>query len=145
MFFPSCPFSLDRPNPRAVCYRIEETVPRKRVQLSVNLASSVAGYASTLPLFTQFLRFGDRLVTSAHFRGEVMRKIRNAREEEIKKLRRLEEEDKAEERKIAAEKIKKEERDRLLRGMTADEQRKFLDRESQKGQRKSMKKYSKRG
>ncbi|KAJ5832955.1 hypothetical protein N7474_001266 [Penicillium riverlandense] len=130
---------LDKPT------KIEETVPRKRVQLSVNLASSVAGYASTLPLFTQFLRFGDRLVASAHFRGEVMRKIRNAREEEIKKLRRLEEEDKAEERKIAAEKIKKEERDRLLRSMTADEQRKFLDRESQKGQRKSMKKYSKRG
>ncbi|KAJ5619759.1 hypothetical protein N7510_003743 [Penicillium lagena] len=132
----------DQPLDKPIKY---ETVPRKRVQLSVNLASSVAGYASTLPLFTQFLRFGDRLVASAHFRGEVMRKIRNAREEEIKKIRRLEEEDKAEERKIAAEKIKKEERDRLLRSMTADEQRKFLDRESQKGQRKSMKKYSKRG
>lgn len=122
--------------------RIDETVPKKRVQLSVNLGSS---YDATLPLFNQFLRFADKLVSVAHFRGEVMRKIRNVREEEIKKLRRAEEEEKAEERRLAAEKIKKEERERLLRGMTADEQRKYLDRESQKEQRRNMKKYSRKG
>ncbi|KAJ5090210.1 hypothetical protein N7532_008894 [Penicillium argentinense] len=122
--------------------KIEETTPKKRMQLSVNLASD---YASTLPLFNQFLRLTDRLVQVAHWRGEVMRKVRNTREEEIKKLRRVEEEEKAEERKLAAEKVKKEERERILRGMTAEEQRKFLERESQKGQRKSMKKYSRKG
>ena len=88
--------------------RIDETVPKKRIQLSVNL-SSAAGYASTLPLFNQFLRFGDKLVSAGHFRAEVMRKIRNVREEEIKKLRRAEEDEKAEERRLAAEKMKKEE------------------------------------
>ncbi|GLI72360.1 hypothetical protein PoHVEF18_000532 [Penicillium ochrochloron] len=122
--------------------KIDETVPKKRIQLSVNLSS---GYESTLPLFNQFLRFADKLVSVAHWRGEVMRKVRNVRDEEIKKLRRVEEEEKAEERKLAAEKIKKEERERLLRGMTAEEQRKYLERESQKGQRKSMKKYSRKG
>lgn len=122
--------------------RIDETVPKKRIQLSVNLPSS---YDATLPLFNQFLRFGDKLVSSARFRGEVMRKIRNVRDEEIKKLRRAEEEEKAEERKLAAEKIKKEERERLLRGMTAEEQRKYLERESQKEQRRNMKKNSRKG
>ncbi|KAL4869097.1 hypothetical protein BDV12DRAFT_168594 [Aspergillus spectabilis] len=125
--------------------KIEETAPRKRIQLSGFLASSASGYASTLPLFTQFLRLPDRLVTLGHFRPEVMRKIRNIREEEIKKLRRLDEQEKAEERKLAAEKLKKDERERTLRGMNAEEQRKFLEREQQKEQRRSMKKYSKRG
>ncbi|KAJ6010637.1 hypothetical protein N7451_002049 [Penicillium sp. IBT 35674x] len=124
--------------------KIDETVPKKRVQLSVNL-SSAAGYAATVPLFNQFLRFGDKLVAAAHFRNEVMRKVRNVREDEIKKLRRVEEEEKAEERKLAAEKIKKEERERLLRGMTADEQRKYLDRESQKEQRRSSKRMTRKG
>ncbi|RDW81006.1 CCDC47 family protein [Aspergillus mulundensis] len=124
--------------------KIEETAPRKRVQLVGSLSSSSSGYASTLPLFTQFLRFPDRLVSLAHFRPEVMRKIRNVREEEIKKLRRLDEQEKAEERKLAAEKIKKEERERVLRGMNAEEQRKYLDREQQKEQRRSMKRYTKR-
>ncbi|KAJ5645413.1 hypothetical protein N7507_011424 [Penicillium longicatenatum] len=124
--------------------KIDETVPKKRVQLSVNL-SSAAGYAATVPLFNQFLRFGDKLVAAAHFRGEVLRKVRNVREDEIKKLRRVEEEEKAEERKLAAEKIKKEERERLLRGMTADEQRKYLDRESQKEQRRSSKRMTRKG
>lgn len=122
--------------------RIDETVPKKRIQLSVNLSSS---YASTLPLFSQFLRFADKLVATAHFRGEILRKVRNVRDEEIKKLRRIEEEEKAEERKLAAEKIKKEERERILRGMTADEQRKYLDRENQKESRRSMKKNTRKG
>ncbi|OJI98576.1 hypothetical protein ASPVEDRAFT_38065 [Aspergillus versicolor CBS 583.65] len=125
--------------------KIEETAPRKRIQLVASLASSASGYASTLPLFTQFLRLPDRLVNLGHFRPEVMRKIRNVREEEIKKLRRLDEQEKAEERKLMAEKLKKEERERTLRGMNADEQRKFLDREQQKEQKRSMKRYSKRG
>ncbi|KAB8239481.1 CCDC47 family protein [Aspergillus alliaceus] len=124
--------------------KIEETTPRKRVHICMSLPSSASGYASSLPLFNQFLRFTDRLVAVAHFRAEVMRKVRHSREEEIKKLRRADEEEKAEERKLAAEKIKKEERERILRGMTADEQRKFLERERERGQKRSMKKYVKR-
>ncbi|CAG8910232.1 unnamed protein product [Penicillium egyptiacum] len=130
---------IDRPT------KIDETIPKKRIQLSANLASSPSGYTSTLPLFNQFLRLSDKLVASAHFRGEVMRKVRNAREEEIKKLRRVDEEEKAEERRIAAEKIKKDERERILRGLSADEQRKFLEREAQKGQRRQAKKSTRKG
>ncbi|CAG8876995.1 unnamed protein product [Penicillium nalgiovense] len=130
---------IDRPT------KIDETIPKKRIQLSANLASSPSGYTSTLPLFNQFLCLSDKLVASAHFRGEVMRKVRNIREEEIKRLRRVDEEEKAEERRIAAEKIKKDERERILRGLSADEQRKFLDRETQKGQRRQAKKSTRKG
>lgn len=125
--------------------RIEETTPRKRIELSVTLPSSAEGYSTTLPLFTQFLRFADRLVGSAHFRPEVMRKVRSTRDEEIKKLRRADEEEKAEERRLAAEKVKKEDRERLLRGMSADEQKKYLEREQQKEHRRMMKKSTRRG
>ncbi|OJZ87664.1 hypothetical protein ASPFODRAFT_132854 [Aspergillus luchuensis CBS 106.47] len=125
--------------------KIEETTPRKRIELSVTLPSSAEGYSTTLPLFTQFLRFADRLVGSAHFRPEVMRKVRSTRDEEIKKLRRADEEEKAEERRLAAEKVKKEDRERLLRGMSADEQKKYLEREQQKEHRRMMKKSTRRG
>jgi hypothetical protein len=124
--------------------RIEETNPRKRVQLSLKLPSSSSGYGATMPLFTQFLRLADKLVASAHFRGEVMRKIRSTRDEEIKRLRRADEAEKAEERKLAAERQKKEERERILRGMSADEQRKYLDREREKETRRSTKKSTRR-
>ena len=97
-----------------------------------------------MPLFNAFLRLTDKLVTSAHFRPEVMRKVRHAREEEVKLLRRADEEETAEERKLAAEKQKKEERERLLRGMNADEQRKFLERERKgelkRGQKRATRK-----
>ncbi|BCR83317.1 CCDC47 family protein [Aspergillus chevalieri] len=124
--------------------KIEETAPRKRISLSMNIPSASDAYASTLPLFQQFLGFADKLVASAHFRAEVMRKVRNVRDAEIKKLRRADEEEKAEERKLAAEKQKKEERERILRGMTADEQRKYLDREKEKENRRSTKKITRR-
>ncbi|PCG98108.1 Protein of unknown function DUF1682 [Penicillium occitanis (nom. inval.)] len=123
--------------------KIEETVPKKRIQLSLTIPSN--GYESTLSLYSYFLRLPDTLVSGAHWRPEVTRKLRNAREEEIRKLRRADEEEKAEERKYAAEKLKKEERERLLRGMTAEEQRKFLEREKEKEQRKMMKKSTRRG
>lgn len=108
------------------------------------LPSSASAYATTLPLFAQFLGFTDKLVAAGHFRAEVTRKVRNIRDSEIKRLRRVDEEEKAEERKQAAEKAKKEERERALRGMNADEQRKFLDREAQKGQRRSTKKATRK-
>ncbi|OKL59261.1 hypothetical protein UA08_05945 [Talaromyces atroroseus] len=122
--------------------KIEDATPKKRIQLSLRLPSN--GYESTLPLYSLFTRLPDTLVSGAHFRPEVGRKLRNAREEEIRKLRRAEEEEKAEERKYAAEKLKKEERERTLRGMTAEEQKRYLEREKEKEQRKMMKKSTRR-
>jgi hypothetical protein len=122
--------------------RLEETLPKKRIHLSIRMPSS--GYDATMPLFNLFLRLPDVLVSSAHFRPEVVRKLRSTREEEIRRLRKADEEEKAEERKLAAEKVKKEERERLLRGMSAEDQRKYLEREKEKEQRRMMKKTTRR-
>ncbi|PGH31133.1 hypothetical protein GX50_06110 [[Emmonsia] crescens] len=129
---------LDKPT------KIDETTPGKRVTLSLRLPKS-SSYATTLPIFTYFLRLPDRLVSIAHFRAEIARKLRNTREEEVRKLRRADEDEKAEERKMLAEKAKKEDRDRLLRGMSAEEQRKFLEKEREREAKRGMKKSSKRG
>lgn len=109
--------------------KLEEAVPKKRLYLSTRTPSE-SDFSTTLPLFQAFLRLPDHLVQNAHFRPEVLRKLSQTREGEIKKLKRVSDEEAEEERKRVAEKVKKEERDRKMRGMTAEEQRKFLEKES---------------
>jgi hypothetical protein len=92
----------------------------------MKLASS---YESTLPLFTYFIRMPDQLVSTARFRAEAMRRIKQTREEQIAKIRKLDDDEKAEERKLMGDKAKKEKRDAMLSRMSADEQRKYLDKE----------------
>ncbi|KAL8695669.1 MAG: hypothetical protein Q9201_007990, partial [Fulgogasparrea decipioides] len=91
-----------------------------------------------------FLRLPDTLVATAHFRPEVTRKIRTTREEELKKLKKADEGGKAGERRLEAEKKKKEMRDTRLKGLSAEEQRKFLDKEREKGQKRQEKKMSRK-
>lgn len=118
-------------------FRLDDTVPRKRINLSFKLSSS---YDSTLPLFQYFVRLPDFLVSSAHFRPEAMRRIKQTREEQIAKLRKLDDDEKAEERKLLGDKAKKEKRDQMLSRMSADEQRKYLDKEREREGRKREKK-----
>ncbi|KAL8910290.1 MAG: hypothetical protein Q9171_004413 [Xanthocarpia ochracea] len=126
--------------------KLDEAAPRKRVILSLRLPSSTnpSAYESTLPIFEYFLKMPDTLVATAHFRGEVTRKIRATREEETKKLKKADDDEKAEERRLEAEKKKKEIRDTRLKGLSAEEQRKFLEREREKGQKKQEKKMSRK-
>ena len=126
--------------------RLNEATPRKRVIISLRLPSSIhaSAYQPTMPIFDYFLKLPDTLVATAHFRGEVTRKIRATREEETKKLKKADEGEKAEERRPEAEKKKKEIRDTRLKGLSAEEQRKFLEREREKGQKKQEKKMSRK-
>ena len=119
---------------------LDETVPKKRLHLSTKLGS----YESTLPLFQAFLRLPDHLAQSAHFRPEVLRKINATRQGEIKKLQRVSEAEAEEERKTATEKLKKEERERKLKGLSAEEQRKYLEKEKNKEQKRAEKRQVKR-
>lgn len=91
-----------------------------------------------LPLLQHFLRLPDTLVTTGHFRPEVMRRVRTTRDEEAKKIKKVLDAESAEERKGASDKQKKEERERKLKTLTADEQRKFLEKEKEKETRKRM-------
>jgi hypothetical protein len=115
---------------------LDDTKPKKRINLSLKLQSD---YASTLPLFQYFLRLPDHLATAAHFRPEALRRIKQTREEQIAKIRKIDEEEKADERKTAADKVKREQRDAKLGRLSADEQRKFLDKERERDSRKKMK------
>ena len=126
--------------------RLDDTKPRKRLTLSLNLPSktSPSAYDSTLPLFTHFLRLPDHLASQAHFRPEVTRKIRTVREEEQKKITKASDEEKAEERRAESEKKKKEMRDQKMRGMSAEEQRKFLEKERERSGKKNEKKMSRK-
>ena len=121
---------------------MDEFKPRKRITLSLRLpaADTAAAYKDSLPLFAYVLRMPDVLVAHAHFRAEVQKRLRATREAEQSKLRKIEEEKNAEERKLEADKTKKAARDSKLKGMSADEQRKYLDREREKGNRKGVKK-----
>ncbi|KAL8687591.1 MAG: hypothetical protein Q9218_006279, partial [Villophora microphyllina] len=91
-----------------------------------------------------FTRLSDTLVSTAHFRAEVTRKIRTTRDEEIRKLKKADEGEKAGERRLEAEKKKKEMRDTRLKGLSAEEQRKFLEKEREKGQKKQEKRMSRK-
>ncbi|KAI9823037.1 MAG: hypothetical protein M1832_002691 [Thelocarpon impressellum] len=122
--------------------KLHDTVPKKRIYLSVSLPSSSEGFDATLPLFNYFLRLPDLLVSSAHLRPEVMRKLRQTRDEQIRKLQRVDDDEKAEEQKAKRDKDRKEKRDAKLKGLSAEEQRKFLEKEREKEQRKSQKKMS---
>ncbi len=111
----------------------------------MRLPSSPSGYQSSNPLFAYFLRMPDQLASSAHFRPEVMRKIRQTRDEQINRLQRAEQEEKAGERQSKRDKERKEKREATLKGLSAEEQRKFLERERDKSLRKTQKKMTQRG
>ncbi len=112
--------------------------------LSVGLPFSSKDYTKTLPLWAYYLRLPDFLVQNAHFRAEAMRKVRATRDDEIRRIKKADEDEKAEERKIQADKDKKEKREALLKGMNSEEQKKYLDKEREKGTRRSQKRKTMR-
>ncbi|KAI9891732.1 MAG: hypothetical protein M1814_002482 [Vezdaea aestivalis] len=121
----------------------EETTPKKRVSMSIKIDSTTG--ASSVDLFAYFIRMADQLVVHARFRPEVLRKVRQTREDEIKKLQRVGADEKAEERLTKREKEKKEKREATLKGLSADEQRKYLDKERDRDFKKNQKKMTRKG
>lgn len=126
------------------CSRLDETVPKKRIYLSMKVPSS-GSYSSVLPIFDYFVRLPDTLTQVAHYRPEVMRKVRTTREDAIKRLQRVDEEEKAEERAAEREKTKKLKRDLELKGLSAVEQKKYLEKEKKQELKKNQKRLTQRG
>ncbi|QSZ31370.1 hypothetical protein DSL72_000935 [Monilinia vaccinii-corymbosi] len=124
--------------------KLDDTVPKKRIYLSMKLPSA-DDYSQVLPLFEHFLRITDQLVSGAHFRPEVMRKVRMTREETIKRLQKADEDEKAEERALEREKAKKAKRDLELKGLDAKAQKKYLEKEKEKELKRAQKKQTQRG
>jgi len=123
---------------------LDETTPSKRLILKYRLPSG-SDYETLVPLFTYFLRLPDHLVQTAHFRPEVIRKVRATREAMSKELKKIAEDEKNEERALEREKAKKAKRDADLAGLDAKAQKKYLEKEKEKELRKSQKKMTTRG
>ncbi|OTB02259.1 hypothetical protein M426DRAFT_322837 [Hypoxylon sp. CI-4A] len=121
--------------------KMDETVPRKRLFLRYRLPSS-NNYDDLAPLLSYFIRIADHLAASAHFRPEVLRKVKAVRDENIKHIQKAAEEEKAEERQAERDRAKKAKRDAELNGLDAKAQKKFLEREREKELRKSSKKQT---
>jgi hypothetical protein len=134
----SLPFYSSQLTPN---HSLNETVPRKRITLSLKLSSN----PTTEKLFAYFLRLPDILVSQAHFRPEVMKKIRSTRDDEIRKIKKVDEEEQAEQRKEKSDKDKRDKREATLKGLSAVEQKKFLDKERDKEMKRNQKKRTMRG
>lgn len=123
--------------------RLDDTIPKKRIYLSIRIPSS-GDYSKLTPLFQYFVRLTDILVQGAHFRPEVLRKVKTTRDDTIRKLQKADEEEKAEERNLEREKAKKLKRDLELKALDAKGQKKYLEKEKDREMRKSQKKMSAR-
>jgi hypothetical protein len=106
---------------------------------------SSGNYSKTLPIFEYFVRLTDTLASNAHFRPEVLRKVRSTRENTVRKLQKADEEEKAEERGLEREKAKKLKRDLELKALDAKGQKKYLEKEKEKEMRKNQKKMTSKG
>ncbi|KAI0103102.1 DUF1682-domain-containing protein [Hypoxylon sp. NC0597] len=121
--------------------KMDETIPRKRLYLRYRLPSS-DNYDDLAPLLSYFVRISDHLVASAHFRPEVLRKIKAVRDENIKQIQKAAEEEKAEERQAERDRARKAKRDAELNALDAKAQKKYLEKEREKELRKSAKKQT---
>jgi len=97
-----------------------------------------------VPIFKCYLRLADRLVQVGHFRPEVLRKVKSAREAAVKQLQKADEDSKAEERAQERERAKKAKRDQELNALDAKAQKKYLDREREKEMKRGLKKQTMR-
>ncbi|KAM4054651.1 hypothetical protein HRG_005477 [Hirsutella rhossiliensis] len=122
---------------------LDETNPRKRLFLRYRLPSD-NGYDTLAPLLSYFVRMPDRLVQAAHFRPEVMKKVRATREAMVAQIRKADQEERNEERIYEKEKTRKAKRDAELKGLDAKAQKKYLEKEKEKELRRSQKKMTMR-
>lgn len=97
---------------------------------------------ASVVLFTYFLRLPDQIIARGKFRPEALRRVKATREEELRKIKKAVENEKAEERREKADKTKKAEREERLRGLSGEEQRKALERERAQDLRRGQKKRS---
>ena len=120
-------------------HRLDDFTARKRLHITLS------GSTDSSELLSVFIRLADHLVKVGRFRPEVQRKLKATRDAEISKIKKVDDEEKAEARKTSADKKKRDDREKLLKGMTADQQRKFLDKEREKERKKREKRSTMRG
>ncbi|PHH75770.1 hypothetical protein CDD82_4289 [Ophiocordyceps australis] len=123
---------------------VDDVAPRKRLFLKYKLPSD-DDHGKLTALLAHFLRLPDALVQEAHFRPEVLKKIRATREAMITQIKKSNEEERNEERTAEKEKTRKAKRDADLKGLDAKAQKKYLEKEKEKELRRNQKKMTMRG
>lgn len=124
--------------------KIDELRSRKRLFLSIRPAGSTSEQTASNALLTYFIRLTDSLVSSSRLRPETARKIKAVRDREAEKLKRVDEDEREAERAKTREKDKRAQREKELRGLSAEDQRKYLEREREKERKKAEKKMSRK-
>lgn len=124
-------------------HSLEETAPRKRIFLKYRLPSD-NNYEPLIPIFQYAIRVTDQLAREAHFRPEVLRKVKGVRDDVAKQIQKADLEEKSEERNYERERAKKAKRDAELAALDAKGQKKYLEREREKEMRKQQKKMTSR-
>ncbi|KAI5818469.1 hypothetical protein BZA77DRAFT_15489 [Pyronema omphalodes] len=124
--------------------KLADYAPRKRITLELTMPSDSTNPEALQRLVSAFIRLVDHLVANAHFRPEVLRKVKATRDDEQKKLKRSIEDETKEERETKLAEKKKADRDAKLRGMSAAEQKKFLEKEREKERKDMMKKMGRK-
>lgn len=137
-------FLLVSDMPKEKPTKLSELTPRKRITLELTLPPSSVAPETVQRLVQAFIRLADHLAANAHFRPEVLRKVKATREDETRKLKKAIEEETKEERELKLAEKKKELRDAKLRSMSAAEQKKFLEKEREKERKDAMKKQSRK-
>lgn len=122
---------------------IDETSPRKRIILKYRLPSD-NNYVPLLPIFQYAIRLTDQLAKDAHFRPEVLRKVKSVRDETARQIQKADLEEKSEERNYEREKAKKAKRDQELAALDAKGQKKYLEKEREREMKKQQKRMTTR-
>ncbi|KAK9450330.1 uncharacterized protein V1518DRAFT_413567 [Limtongia smithiae] len=121
-----------------------EYIPKKRALLVLTPRSSAADAEATTSIINAFLATIDVAVVKAHWRPEVLRKLKNTRDEEVRKLKKVEEEERAEELARIRAKEKKDLSKTEARGLTAEEQKKLQAKEREKDVRRMRSKQTRK-
>ncbi|KAK9472479.1 uncharacterized protein V1510DRAFT_417639 [Dipodascopsis tothii] len=116
----------------------------KRVLVSMKVAGTPEQEAASAALLEAVIGLVDVAVAKAHWRPEVLRKLAGTRDKEQKKLQKVIDEERAEEVAKQKAKDKKERDEELVKGLSAEEQRKVQQREREKELRRKRAKQTRR-
>lgn len=131
----------DQPKDRPT--KIEDTLPRPRLILSLNFPKSNEDVEASIELIQASINFIDDSVTKTHVRPEVFKKIKATRETELKKVQKALDEIKAEELAKKKAEEKRTQRNKISK-LSPAEQKRIEQKEREKEMRKLRHKQTKR-
>ncbi len=122
---------------------IESLTSNRKIIIDLKFPNNSTEYEESIKLIDGSINFVDFIIEKAHFRNDILKKIKSTRQVEINKIQKLLDEQKQEElseKKAEELKLKKKE----LSKLSSSEQRKIEQKRREKEQRKQRNKQQKR-